>query len=109
MDLLFELLKLYNVKLEIIHISKDYENLLKEKQIFEKHGKSLNGLNYSFHVVYDNDIKHGIVGFLRKQSENMLAIIYRVHSFFKRLFDLGIRKKMNTEAEIPVRILITIS
>lgn len=105
MDMLFELVKVYGAKLDIVHISTDDDKLQMEKHLLEKHGKNLNNLNYAFHIVCDDNIENGLTSFVSQRNCDMLVIIYRGHGFFKRLFDPGIRKEMISQVEIPLLIL----
>ncbi|GMN12075.1 hypothetical protein MTsPCn9_08920 [Croceitalea sp. MTPC9] len=106
MDILFNFLRVYGSELKILHVAKDDKQLLKEKQVLEHHGTYLNRLkNYSFHTVHDDNAKNGIINFLQKQSSDLLAIVYRGHGFFKRIFDPGVRKQIISDIEMPLLIL----
>jgi hypothetical protein len=66
---------------------------------------SLHEIGHSFHVFYDEDPKEGIFEFLENYPIDMLALSYREHQFFERLFQPGTRKKMLFQTDVPLFVL----
>lgn len=62
-------------------------------------------IRYSVRTVLATDIEKGIMDFADRHQINLLALIYREHGFFRRLFDPGVRKKLVFHSEIPLLIL----
>lgn len=105
LDILVRLLKAFDAKLRIIHISENGDPAFKKHELLSHYKKSLEGVKHSFHVFYDENPHEGISEFLEKYPVDMLVLLYREHGFFERLFQLGTRKKIVFNTEIPLLIL----
>jgi nucleotide-binding universal stress UspA family protein len=105
LDLLVQLLKAFNAKLRIIHISENGDAAFKKEEVLAHYKKSLDKVEHSFHVFYDENPNEGISEFLEKYPIELMALLYREHGVLERLFQSGTRKKMVFKTDIPLLIL----
>ncbi|MEQ8237681.1 MAG: universal stress protein, partial [Cyclobacteriaceae bacterium] len=92
----------------IIHVQRSTDEgeepraglLLELKKKMEKYQ-----INYSFCNIPSEDVERGITEFTERNQIDLLALVYREHGFFKRLFNPGIRKKLVSQSELPLLIL----
>lgn len=105
LDVLVELLTVFDAKLRIIHISENGDEAFKKQELLTHYKKLLDKIEHSFHVFYDDNPNDGISGFLDKNPVGLLVLLYREHGLFKRLFQPGIRNKMVFKTYIPLLVL----
>ncbi len=72
------------------------QNLLKD--YFE-------GLDYSFHSLYNNEVQTAINEFIRSRGSDMVAFINKKHSFFRMMLSRPMVKNLGYYADIPVLAL----
>ncbi|NNG11129.1 MAG: universal stress protein [Arenibacter sp.] len=72
------------------------QNLLKD--YFE-------GLDYSFHSLYNNEVQTAINEFIRSRGSDMVAFINKKHSFFSMMLSRPMVKNLGYYADIPVLAL----
>lgn len=67
----------------------DFKNVFKDQKI-------------DFHSVLSNDVEGVILNFIEKNKINMIAIHVRHKSFFQKLFEVSIAKKLAYHIDIPI-------
>lgn len=102
---LLELVKRYDSKVDIIHISSGHE--LTEKQL--KNKDTLQDLmgerKHRFHDLPSQEIIEGINSFKSKSKVNILVMIQNKHTFMERLFIEPVIKKIGFHVTIPFMVL----
>jgi len=58
--------------------------------------------NVDFYSVLSNDVEGEILNFIEKNSINMIAIHVKHRSFFQKLFDVSLSKKLAFHSNIPI-------
>jgi nucleotide-binding universal stress UspA family protein len=58
--------------------------------------------NVDFHSVLSNDVEGEVLNFIEKNSINMIAIHVHHRSFFQKLFDVSLSKKLAFHSNIPI-------
>jgi nucleotide-binding universal stress UspA family protein len=58
--------------------------------------------NIDFHSILSNDVEGVILNFIEKNKINMIAIHVRHKSFFQKLFEVSIAKKLSYHIDIPI-------
>jgi nucleotide-binding universal stress UspA family protein len=58
--------------------------------------------NIDFHSILSNDVEGVILNFIEKNKINMIAIHVRHKSFFQKLFEVSIAKKLAYHIDIPI-------
>ncbi len=102
---LYEISKITNAKVRILHINK--EDRLEEKQ---KDNKDLledcfDGLDYSFHWLNNGDINAGLHNFVQSRGSDMIAIINRRHTVFEKFFTRPMVKDLGYNSRVPVLVM----
>ena len=105
LTILVDILTRTRAKLRVVHISDEEKIAFKEENVLGHYKKSLEPVEHSFHVFFEDDPEEGISKFLENNPINLMAILYREHGFFERLFQPGLRKKLIFENEIPLLVL----
>ena len=102
---LYEISKITNAPIRILHISEE-DSLSKE----QKERKALleecfDGLNYSFHYLENTDVQTGLNLFIQSRSSEMIAFINKKHAFFGSIFSKPMVKELGLTAKVPVLAL----
>ena len=102
---LYEISKITNAKVKILHINK--EDRLDERQ---KENKNLledcfDGLDYSFHWLNNVDINAGLQNFVQSRGSDMVAIISKKHTFIERLFTRPMVEDLGYNSRVPVLVM----
>ncbi|MEP2057452.1 MAG: universal stress protein [Maribacter litoralis] len=105
LSVLKEIVVSTKAKLRLVHISDKEEIAFKTENVLNHYKTELNSVEHSFHVFFENDTEKGISKFLDKNPIDLMAILYREHGFFERLFQPGLRKKLIFENQIPLLVL----
>jgi nucleotide-binding universal stress UspA family protein len=58
--------------------------------------------NINFHSILSNDVEGVILNFIEQNSINMIAIHVRHRSFFQKLFEVSLSKKLAYHIDIPI-------
>lgn len=97
------LLKAFNSELLILNIiqEKSEERLREEEKI----RTAFPGVSISFHYVESADVAKSILQFMEENDATMLAMIRHHYSFFERMFNPSITKKMIQQPHHPLLIL----
>jgi len=92
-------------KLRIIHIAEGDDVTFKKEDVVAHYKEALKEVKPTFHVFQNDDPKEGIISFLEQYPMDLLALVYREHGFFERLFQPGVRRKILFETQRPCLIL----
>ncbi|PKA98971.1 nucleotide-binding universal stress UspA family protein [Flavobacteriaceae bacterium MAR_2009_75] len=103
--MLVDLLTHTKAKLRVVHISDKEEIAFKEENVLGHYKSSLEPVEHSFHVFFEDDPEEGISKFLDNNPIDLMVILYREHDFFERLFQPGLRKKLVLESETPLLVI----
>lgn len=105
LDYLYEISKITNAKVRILHINE-------EEQLSEKQGQNkdlledcLDGLDYSFHWLDNVDVNTGLHNFVQSRGSDMIAIINKKHTFFEKLFTRPMVEDLGYNSRIPVLVM----
>ncbi|WP_264564323.1 universal stress protein [Flavobacterium sp. N3904] len=58
--------------------------------------------NVAFHSILSNDVEGEILDFIEKNNINMIAIHVQHRSFFQKLFEVSLSKKLAFHSKIPI-------
>jgi len=98
-----DLVKAYNSELLFLNIiEEDYINRV---EVEEKIASHFPGLKLSFHFIESGDVCKSILKFMDENNATLLTLVRHHHSFFKRLFNPHIIKKMIRHPHHPMLIL----
>jgi nucleotide-binding universal stress UspA family protein len=105
LKVLADLLKAFNARLFIFHFAKSKDEVIKEQEIKNYYEEFFNLQNISVHLFSEGKTEDKITGFLKDNTIDILALLYRKHDFIEKLTELGLRRKMIFKSEVPVLIL----
>ncbi|MCK5441694.1 MAG: universal stress protein [Maribacter sp.] len=104
---LFDIVKLWNSALVVVHINKEKE--LSEFQIKSKEmlKRKLKGITYRFQDVEMSSSISSIINHLAKQNSNigMVSLLNRKHGFFRKLIREPVVKKVAFKSLVPFLVL----
>lgn len=102
---LYEISKITNAKVRILHVDKDES--LSEKQIENKDmlADCFDGLDFSFHWLDNADVISGLHNFVQSRGSDMVAIISKKHSFFKRIFTRSMVEDLGHNSQVPILVM----
>lgn len=102
---LFEISKLTNSPVRVLHVSK--EKALDQKQLENKAllEECLDGLVYTFHWLENENVQTGLNLFVQSRGSDMIVFINKKHAFFDTLFSKPMVKDLGQHAKVPVLVL----
>lgn len=100
-----EIAEITNAPIRILHVKKEEE--LSEVQVNGKLllADCLEGLDFSFHELENNDISEAVETFVESRKSGMVAFINKKHSFFRSVFSKPLVKSLGTHSKVPVLAL----
>jgi len=108
LSILLLIAKGLDTPLSIIHVQRSKDEIEEsEADLLTQLKKKMEKyqIDYSFCTIESEDVERGIIEFTEKNQIDLLALVYREHGFFKRMFNPGIRKKLVSQSELPLLIL----
>jgi nucleotide-binding universal stress UspA family protein len=105
LNYLYEISKLTNAKIRILHINKE-EHL----SVLQNHNKDLledcfDGLDYSFHWLDNVGVNTGLQNFVQSRDSDMVVFINKKHSFIKTIFSSPMVNDLGYNSKVPVLVL----
>lgn len=102
---LYEIAKITNAPVRILHIAKEEElsEDQKEKKILLE--ECLDGLTYTFHYLEDSDVNKALNLFVQSRESEMITFINKKHTFFDSIFTKPMVKDLGYNATVPVLAL----
>ncbi len=102
---LYEITKITNAPVRILHIAKEEElsEDQKEKKILLE--ECLDGLTYTFHYLEDSDVNKALNLFVQSRESEMITFINKKHTFFDSVFTKPMVKNLGYNATVPVLAL----
>lgn len=99
------IIDLYNIRLNILHLTYGYD--LSEKQQNNKKilEKSFKKIAHLFHEQSNQTVEQGITNFQKKTRINMLIMINNKHSFFENLFFKSTINQIGFHINIPFLVI----
>ena len=99
------IIALYNIRINILHLTYGYE--LSEKQQNNKSilEKSFKKVAHLFHEQSNQTVEEGITNFQKKTRINMLVMINNKHSFFENLFFKSTINQIGFHIDIPFLVI----
>ncbi|MGB8193491.1 MAG: universal stress protein [Chitinophagaceae bacterium] len=105
-DLLLELLKTFQASLHIVHVQKNPADTSgKEVAGQLQLDPAFKAVPHDFHIIKDNEVKHGIQSYLETHKTDLLVMVTHEHSFFERLFGRSHTKAMVYDTHVPLLVL----
>ncbi|MCM4158095.1 universal stress protein [Gramella sp. AN32] len=105
LDLLDKLLETFNANLHLVQITNENDAALNENEVRTNYKNFLGQKEFTFNIFQNEDPEKGINKFLSEKPIDVLALFYREHKFFERLFEKGLRKKLVFGSNIPLLVL----
>lgn len=93
----------YNARVLVIHVSKDKSQ--QEEVNYDKVNKCLENVRSHCLTIYDEDIAHGLGGFVKKEKVEMLAMIKQKLNFFERVFHRSLSNQMVLQTDVPMLVM----
>jgi nucleotide-binding universal stress UspA family protein len=108
LDTLFHIANSFKSSLDVVNVSENLEKADIHHNIIYNRIKNEfdENVNYfTIRILLKEDEEKAIDEYIERNNIDMLAIVYREHGFFKRLFDPGLRKKLVFHSNIPLLVL----
>jgi nucleotide-binding universal stress UspA family protein len=102
---LYEISKITNASVRILHINKEEslsESQLQNKELLED---CLDGLDYSFHWLDNVDVNTGLHNFVQSRDSDMVAFINKKHTLFDTLFARPMIADIGYNPIVPLLVL----
>ncbi|WP_437395835.1 universal stress protein [Flagellimonas lutimaris] len=101
---LIEISKLYDAKINIVHIDKDKDGKLSRKEKINKEllQEILQGTDYEMHFLPADKISRGINKFTEDQGCDMVAFLNKKHLFFGSILSNPLVKEIGYDPQVPI-------
>ena len=102
---LYEIAKITNSAISILHINteKQLTDLQKQNKAFLE--DFLDGIDYSFQWLDNVNVNEGLEEFVRRRGSDMIVFINKKHAFLDSIFTRPLVKDLGTSSHIPVLVL----
>ncbi len=105
-DPLKQLIKKFDADLMLVYVQKTATTLTSRQLAAKAELEQLfEDIRPIWHIVADNDVEHGLFGFLEEHSPDMLAMVSHKHNFLERVFGTHHTRTIIYQTTIPVLIL----
>lgn len=102
---LYEIAKITNATVRVLHISKAEKLSEKQKNNKELLEDCLDGINYTFHWLDNVDVNTGLHNFIQSRDSDMVAFINKKHTFFETLFSTPMVTDLGYNSRVPILVL----
>jgi nucleotide-binding universal stress UspA family protein len=102
---LYEIAKITNTSVRILHISKEEKLSDKQKNNKELLEDCLDGIDYTFHWLDNVHVNTGLHNFIQSRDSDMVAFINKKHTFFETLFSKSMATDLGYNSRIPMLVL----
>lgn len=108
LDTLYDYSRKFQTSLEIVNVSESMDDVVVNRnkiyqRMLQELGDEVN--EYTIRILTQDDEEKALKQYIDKNHIDMLAIIYRDHGFFKRIFNPGLTKKLVFHTDIPLMVL----
>lgn len=105
LNYMFEIAKMHNSSIHVLHIEKEVElNIGQEnnKALLED---MMEGIDHGFHTLTKVSISQGIEAFTESRNSDMIAFLNRKHRFFSSILSNPLIKEIGYDSKIPILVL----
>ena len=102
---LFEVAKITNAKVSVLHINKAKhlsKKQLNNKKLLEEY---LDGIDYSFHWLDNVEVNEGMRNFIESKQSDMAVFINKKHSLLEKIFTRPMVREVWGNSRVPVLVL----
>ena len=105
LNILVNIKESFAANLHLVQIINENNTTLTENEVRAIYKSSLGLKDFSFKIFHNDNLEEGINVFLSENPIDVLALFYREHKFFERLFEKGLRRKLVFGSNIPLLVL----
>ena len=102
---LYEIAKITNSAVRILHINTEKHLTDLQKQNKDLLEEFLDGIEYSFQWLDNVSVNTGLEEFVRRRGSDIIVFINKKHTFFDSIFSRPLVKDLGTSSQIPVLVL----
>lgn len=102
---LYEMAKITNSTVSILHINTEKHLTDLQKQNKDLLEEFLDGIKYSFQWLDNVSVNAGLEEFVRQRGSDIIVFINKKHTFFDSIFSRPLVKDLGTSSQIPVLVL----
>ena len=101
---LIDITTITNAAIRILHIENETEKNLTETQNNNKEllKEYFEGLNYSFHVIYQVELEVALDCFVQSRNSDMIAFVNKKHGFLDSIFTSHLVQELGYKSTVPV-------
>lgn len=102
---LYEIAKITNSAIRILHINTEKELTELQKKNKDLLEEFLDGIEYSFKWLDNVSVNDGLEEFVRRRGSDIIVFINKKHTFFDSIFSRPLVKHLGKNSQIPVLVL----
>ncbi len=102
---LYEISKLTNAAIRILHVKDDIKLTVKQKNNKKLLENCFDGLEYSYHELDNIGFLEGLQNFVQSRGSDMIALLNKKHALFNTIWIHPIVKDLGHDTEVPVLVM----
>lgn len=106
LDFLLDILNKLKLSVDIITLNRDERTMTtRDKAYRHLVRQKLESASPGFHFALNNDTRHGIIEYSKKNNIDLLAILPKKYNFLVQLFHESLTRKLTFQSHIPLLVL----
>lgn len=102
---MFEIAKMHNSSIRVLHIEKEAELNTGQENNKALITDMMEGIDHSFHSLTKISVSQGIEAFIESRDSDMIAFLNRKHRFFSSILSNPLIKEIGYDSTIPILVL----
>ena len=102
---LYEMAKITNSAVRILHINTEKHLTDLQKQNKDLLEEFLDGIEYSFEWLDNVSVNDGLEEFVRRRGSDIIVFVNKKHTFFDSIFSRPLVEDLGASSQIPVLVL----
>ena len=102
---MFEIAKMHNSSIRVLHIEKEAELNTGQENNKALIAEMMEGIDHSFHSLTKISVSQGIEAFIESRDSDMIAFLNRKHRFFSSILSNPLIKEIGYDSTIPILVL----
>lgn len=105
LNYMFEIAKMHNSSIRVLHIEKEANLNTGQENNKALLADMMEGIDHGFHTLTKVSVSQGIEAFIESRNSDMIAFLNRKHRFFSSILSNPLIKEIGYDSKIPILVL----
>lgn len=105
LNYMFEIAKMHNSSIRVLHIEKEAKLNAGQENNKALLADMMEGIDFGFHTLTKIKISQGLEAFVESRGSDMIAFLNRKHRFFSSILSNPLIKEIGYDSKIPILVL----